>query len=220
MTASKLDGGVSDVWIGDGWIDVSRPLSPGTSVWPGDRAFELNQAEIDGLLVTALSTTCHIGTHVDAPLHLGPGGIAVHEIPLGRFIGPAEVVRLPVGCAAARPRDMPLGWVPAHSKVLLRSDTQAVDAPIADGFSGTSAELIHWLADHGVSTLGIDTPSVDVFASTDLEAHHALVERGMTWIEGLDLEGVEAGLYVLVALPMPLRMTEAAPVRALLKKMT
>ena len=38
------------------------------------------------------------------PLHLGPAGIAVHEIPLGRLIGPAEVVRLPVGCAAAGPR--------------------------------------------------------------------------------------------------------------------
>ncbi len=219
MMVSRLDGAGPDLWSGDGWIDVSRPLSPRTSVWPGDRSLDLRQRNIDDLLVTEFSTTCHVGTHVDSPLHLDPDGIAVHEIPLGRFIGPAEVVRLPVGCAAARPGDMPLGWVPSCSKVLLRSDSQAVDAPIVDGFSGTSAELVHWLADHGVSTLGIDTPSVDVFSSTDLEAHRALVEREMTWIEGLHLDGVEAGFYMLVALPISLRMTEAAPVRAVLKKM-
>lgn len=207
------------MWDGDGWIDVSRPLSPGTPVWPGDRPLELSQVNTDDLLVTAFSTTCHVGTHIDAPLHLSPGGVAVHEIPLGRLIGPAEVVRLPNGCSAATPEDMPLGWTPIHPKVLLRTDSQAVDVPITDGFAGLSADLVHWLADRGVVTLGIDTPSVDVFSSADLEAHHALVERGMTWIEGLHLEGVEAGYWLMVALPIALRTTEAAPVRAIIKRM-
>ena len=169
-------------------------------------------------MVTALTTTCHVGTHVDAPLHLTPTGIATHEIPLGRLIGPAEVVRLPAGCAVARPEHLPPGWVPRDPKILLRTDSHGVDSAIEDGFTGCSAELVRWLADHGVSTLGIDTPSVDVFSDDELEAHHALVERGMTWIEGLRLDGVEAGRYILVALPMPLHGTEASPVRALLKK--
>ena len=60
-----------EVWNGEGWIDISRPLSPHTPVWPGDTPFELDQKTIGGLLVTALSTTCHAGTHLDAPLHLG-----------------------------------------------------------------------------------------------------------------------------------------------------
>lgn len=204
--------------FGDGWIDISRPLSPRTPVWPGDRVFELNQAKIGDLLVTAVATTCHVGTHVDAPLHLAPTGTAVHEIPLGRLLGPAEVVRLPAGCGAARCRDLPPGWVPRYPKILFRTDSQLVDSPIVEGFSATSAELVNWLAEHEVSTMGIDTPSVDVFSSTELEAHHALAQRGMTWIEGLNLEGIEAGCYMLVALPMPLHGTEAAPVRALLKK--
>jgi len=207
-----------DASFGDGWIDISRPPTTETPVWPGDRGFELRQEMIGDLLVSAVATTCHVGTHVDAPLHLGPTGIAAHAIPLGRLLGPAEVVRLPAGCSAAGCRDLPLGWVPRHPKILLRTDSHDVDSPIVDGFSATSAELVNWLADHGVSTLGIDTPSVDVFSSTELEAHHALARRGMTWIEGLNLEGVEAGCYTLVALPMPVRGIDAAPVRALLKK--
>lgn len=207
-----------DASFGDGWIDISRPLTVKTPVWPGDRCFELRQEEIGDLLVSAVATTCHVGTHVDAPLHLDPKGIAVHEIPLRRLLGPAEVVRLPEGCGAAGCRDLPPGWVPRYPRILLRTDSHGVDSPIVDGFAAASAELVNWLADHGVSTLGIDTPSVDVFTSTELEAHNALARRGMTWLEGLNLEGVEAGCYTLVALPMPLRGIDAAPVRALIKK--
>jgi arylformamidase len=38
----------------------------------------------------------------------------------------------------------------------------------------------------------------------------------VTIIEGLDLAGVEAGLYTLVALPLRLVGGEASPVRAVL----
>lgn len=216
---TRSDDPASGVWDGGGWIDVSRRLEAKTPVWPGDRAFELSQRSDEDLLISAIATTCHVGTHVDAPLHLDPAGIAVHEIPLGRFLGPAEVVRLPAECTRAGREDLPLGWVPSHPKLLLRTGSHPVNAPIGEGFCGISAEFVHWIADHGVVTLGIDTPSVDEFSSVDLEAHHALNRRGMTWIEGLDLEGIEAGRYLLLALPMPLHGTEAAPVRALLKSL-
>lgn len=216
---SRADAADFDVWSGDGWVDVSRPLMSETPVWPGDRAFEIDRVMNGDLLVSAVATTSHVGTHVDAPLHLDPYGIAAHEIPIGRLLGPVEVVRLPTGCGAALPDDLPLGWFPRYPKVLFRSDSHPLGAKIDDGFAAVSAELVDWLAEHGVATLGIDTPSVDVFSSTELEAHHALVRSGMTWIEGLHLAEVEAGRYLMVALPMPLRGTEAAPVRALLKRL-
>lgn len=210
---------LESVWSGEGWIDVSRPLSSKTPVWPGDRVFELSQAMIGDLLVSAVATTCHVGTHIDAPLHLAADGAAVEEVPLDRLIGPSEVVSVRVGARAVLPGDLPDGWSPSRPKVLLQTGSHPLDTPIADGFAGASVELVNWLADHGVSTLGIDTPSVDVFSSTELEAHHALVQHGMTWIEGLNLEGIDAGCFMLVALPMPLCGTEAAPVRAIIKRL-
>jgi arylformamidase len=145
-------------------------------------------------------------------------GTAVHEIPLGRLIGPAEVIHLPADCRAARPVDCPLGWTPRFSRVLLRTDSHPVNARIEGGFTGLTAELVDWLGDHGVLTIGIDTPSVDEFDSVDLEAHLALTRRGMTWIEGLDLQRVEAGDYLMVVLPLPLREAEAAPARAIVRR--
>jgi len=201
----------------EGWIDVSRPLSSETPVWPGDRSFELDQIREVGSVLSSFSTTCHIGTHVDAPLHLDEASHGVEDLTLGRFIGPADVVRVPVVVGGVTRRDLPDDWSPSASRVLFRSDSHPIGSAIDEGFAGLSAELVHWLADCSVELVGIDTPSVDVFSSKELPAHHALLDRGMTWIEGLWLGDIEPGPYLMVALPILLKGAEAAPVRAILK---
>ena len=201
----------------EGWIDASRPLRPTTPVWPGDRPFVLDQKREMGFVLSSFSTTCHVGTHLDAPLHLDEAAHAVEAVRLERCVGPAEVVRVPTARAAITPADLPDGWVPSTSRILFRSDSYPIDAAIEEGFSGLTAELVHWLADRGVELVGIDTPSVDTFSSEEVPAHHALLERGMTWIEGLWLGDAEPGRYLMVALPMLLEGAEAAPVRAILK---
>jgi arylformamidase len=203
-----------------GWIDASRPLRPSTPVWPGDRPFELDQRRETSFVLSSIATTCHVGTHVDAPLHLDEAGHGVEGVRLGRCVGPAEVVRVPTSGCAVTPEELPADWTPSTSRVLLRSDSYPIDAAIKNGFSGLSAELAHWLADRGVSLVGVDTPSVDVFSSEDLPAHHALLARGLTWIEGLWLGDAEPGRYLLVALPILLEGAEAAPVRAILKPLS
>jgi len=201
----------------EGWIDASRPLHPATPVWPGDRPFELHQSRERSFVLSSFSTACHVGTHVDAPLHLDETGYGVEALRLERCVGPAEVVPVPGDSRAFSPEDLPDGWVPSTSRVLFRSDSYPIDAAIEGGFSGLSAELVHWLSDRKVELVGVDTPSVDVFSSIELPAHHALLERGMTWIEGLWLGDAEPGHYLLVALPILLEGAEAAPVRAILK---
>jgi arylformamidase len=201
----------------EGWIDVSRPLRGGTPVWPGDRPFKLEQICESSFVLSAFATTCHVGTHIDAPLHLDPDRQGVEDVRIERCVGPAEVVRVPASGGAIAPEGLPTGWSPTASRVLLRTDSHPIDADIEGGFSALSAELVEWLADRDVDLVGIDTPSVDVFSSQDLPAHHALLARGMTWIEGLWLGDAKPGRYILVALPILLEGAEAAPVRAILK---
>jgi arylformamidase len=201
----------------EGWIDASRPLHSATPVWPGDHPFKLDQSRESSFVLSSFSTTCHVGTHVDAPLHLDRTAHGVEAVRLERCVGPAEVVRIPTAGRTITPEELAEGWAPSTSRVLFRSDSYPIDAAIEGGFSGLSAELVSWLADRGVELVGVDTPSVDVFSSKELPAHHALLERGMTWIEGLWLRNAEPGHYLLVALPMLLQGAEAAPVRAILK---
>ena len=197
------------------WIDVSRPLTPSTPVWPGDRPFQLTRAEAGGITTSAFSASCHAGSHVEAPRHVDASAGGLDSIPLERLIGPAEVVA--VAAAVIAPEHLPAGWSPATPRLLLRTDSHPIDAPIRPGFAALEPRLVHWLADRGVELVGIDTPSVDPHDSHDLPAHHALRERGMTWIEGLWLGGAAPGRYRLVALPMPIAGAEAAPVRAVVR---
>ncbi|MFV2072539.1 MAG: cyclase family protein [Thermoanaerobaculales bacterium] len=210
----------SGIGSGEGWIDVSRPLRAATPVWPGDRSFEITQRREERFVISSFATTCHIGTHLDAPLHLDPTADGVEHVPLARCVGVAEVVRVSSAGTALTARDFPSGWSPGHPKMLIRTDSYPLDAEIDRGITGLSAELVHWLADRGVETLGIDTPSVDSGESEELEAHRALLARKMTWIEGLWLADVNPGSYLMIALPILLEGAEAAPVRAILKRVS
>lgn len=195
-------------------LDISRPLSPGVPVWPGDRPLRLEQ-EIEGSSVLSwFSTTCHVGSHLDAPRHIDPAAGAVDAIPLDRLVGPAEVVA--TSGPLVTPASLPVGWSPSAPRLLLKTDSHPLGAPIGPEFAALGSDLVSWLADRGVVLVGIDTPSVDPFESDSLPAHHTLAARGMTWLEGLWLEHIPDGIYTLVALPLPLLGAEAAPVRAIL----
>ena len=70
----------------NGWIDVSVPLFEGMVHWPGDPEFRsdldksLKQGDVCNL--TRLSTSVHIGTHMDAQRHFIRDGAAIDELPL------------------------------------------------------------------------------------------------------------------------------------------
>lgn len=203
-----------------GWLDASRPLRPGIGVWPGDHGLVVDTERHGRWTVSRFATTCHVGTHVDAPRHLDPDGWSVDEIPLERLVGEAEVVHVPSVQGAVSAADLPDGWRPVAPRMLFRTDTFRLDAAVEDGgFAGLDPTLVRHLAGLGVVTVGIDTPSVDAFdAADDAPAHGALLKAGMTWIEGLWLGGVTAGRYDMVALPIALVGVEAAPVRVILRR--
>lgn len=204
----------------DGWIDISRPLHPQIPVWPGDRPFELEQRREPGFVLSSFSTTCHVGTHLDAPMHFDETAAGVEGVPLVRCVGPAEVVHMRMSSGVLTVRNLPSSWLPSTSRVLIRTDSYPLDGKIEDGFAGLSAELVHWFADRGVELLALDTPSVDVYTSENQPAHRALLARGLSWIEGLWLAAAEPGAYLLIALPILIEGAEAAPVRAILKRMS
>lgn len=205
--------------MSQGWIDVSRPLRPGIPVWPGDVPFELITVHRDGWSVSRLETTCHVGTHAETGLHVEPGHPPLAAVPLDLLCGPAEVVNVPTGGdPAVTPRHLPAGWRPAAPRVLFRSGSFPPDAPaIRPGFAGLDPGLVEALAAAGVLLVGLDTPSVDPLEAEDFPAHHALARHRMVWIEGLDLTPAPSGLYEMVALPLPLQATEAAPTRVILR---
>ena len=202
------------------WRDISRPLSAATRVWPGDRAFTLDQRREGEWTISALTTSCHVGTHLDTPRHVDPAAPGLEDVPIDRLIGPAEVVHARSGASLIGRADLPEDWVPFAARVLIRTDSYPLDVPVDGGFAALHPELVEFVAGRGVEVIGIDTPSVDPFDSVDHPCHRALAAHGLVWLENLLLDGVEPGLYVLAALPLALVGAEAAPVRAVLRPVT
>ncbi|MCH7526190.1 MAG: cyclase family protein, partial [Planctomycetes bacterium] len=102
-------------------------------------------------------------------------------------------------------------------RVLFATGTYPDPNQFNDDFAALTPELIDWLHERGVRTLGIDTPSVDLFHSKDLPAHQTVLKHDMAIVEGLVLQHVPEGVYELIALPLKLSGFDASPVRAVLR---
>ena len=71
-------------------IDLSVILNEDTPVYPGDPEVKINKAGIlarDGFNDHVLTIGTHVGTHIDAPLHMIEGGKTLDQIPVETFIG-------------------------------------------------------------------------------------------------------------------------------------
>ena len=168
--------------------------------------------------LSAITTSPHVGTHADAPLHVHDGWLASHELPLQAFAGRAIVCSVDPSIDEVSPRH--LGSLPSSGTVerlLLRTQCSVADGAFPDRWPVLSIETVGVLLERGLVLLGVDTPSVDGRHSKTLDVHKALFQGGAFNLENLDLRSVEDGEYDLVAYPLLLENLDAAPVRAVLR---
>lgn len=205
-------------------IDITRPLSPLTAVWPGDLPTQHTR-------VAALAGACpvnthqlhcslHAATHVDAPYHYDNAGRTIDEIPLDMFVGPATVLRLPDPCPPVITPPIlqsTLGQLPLHPRLLLATHAWRDSRSFPMQFPILSTDTPAFLASRGVALLGLDLPSVDAFPATVIPIHLELNRHNILILESLDLSNAPQGAYELLALPLNLPAMEASPVRAVLR---
>lgn len=200
-------------------IDISPPLSEAIAVWPGDvplkRAVALSLEEGHNIALSSVTTTVHVGAHVDAPNHYVKGGQDVASRDLDYYYGPCQVIQVDVP-RGERVLPEHLGVEIRAPRVLLKTGSFPDPTRWNKDFNSLSAELVDHVQAAGGVLIGIDTPSVDLFSDKVLEAHHALARHDMANLEGIVLSHVEPGLYTLIALPLPLVGADASPVRAVL----
>ena len=219
----------------DDWRDVTRALAPGHPNWPGDTPLELTATARkeagDSVNVMALTTSTHLGTHLDAPYHYDERGGRLEAVPLRDLLGPCLVldVRDP-GASAAAPVTVEAAltalerlsaWSQrAPARVLLRTGQPDAWDAFPQGFRPLSEALVETLARRGVRLLGTDAPSVDAFTSRTLPVHASCAREAVWIVEGLALATIEEGAYELVCLPLRLVGADASPVRALLRPLS
>jgi arylformamidase len=202
--------------------DLSPTVRPETPVYPGDTPFSsrwtASLAQGDAVNLSTLTTTPHVGSHVDAPFHTEPRGEGVGDLALGPFLGACRVVRVPP-VPLIEPHHVEGLDLEGPRRLLFRTDSVRDRSQFPERYTALAPELARLLAERGAVLVGIDTPSVDPPGSETLDAHHALLRGGVAILEGLVLDGVSEGVYELIALPLKLAGLDASPVRAVLRSL-
>ena len=206
----------------EGWFDATVPYAAGTPAWPGDTAmtcgWTMRQERGDSVNVASFTSSPHLGTHADAPLHIADGARPSESLPVLPFNGLVHIVDLrdvrgEISTAVLRERLV----VPDPLRVFLRTGASVAEGRFPAEWSWLSAAAAAECVTRGLRLLGTDAPSVDAREAKALETHHACFDNGAWILENLDLRDVAPGAYELRALPMRVHGLDAAPVRVLLR---
>lgn len=203
--------------------DVTWPVWDGIPVWPGDvpcaTCWTMLRSGGASVNVAELRMSAHTGTHADGPYHVSDEGVRIGAAPLSAYLGPALLVevgergRIDAELVAGVLRGGPV------ERVLFRTGCWTDPGVFPTGFPAPEPEAARALVRAGVRLVGTDAPSVDPFDSTELATHRILGEGGVAILENLLLDGVPAGRYELIALPLRLVEADASPVRAVLRRL-
>lgn len=171
--------------------------------------------------VGVVTTSLHVGTHADAPLHVLQGAPASESLPLAAFSGPAIVLdaqdATPGPTLTVDWLERALDGLPMPQRLLLRTGRTVAGGTFPVGWPVLTSEATAWLLHAGLKLVGMDAPSVDDKEAKDLVIHRQLFAGGAYLLENLQLEGVERGVYHLTAYPVLVAGADAAPVRAVLE---
>lgn len=172
-----------------------------------------------------ISTLDHVGTHVDAFIHINPDGESVDQMPLEMFMGKAVCLDLSHIPDLA---DVDVAELEAVEKaasvtidghiVLMYSgltDRHYPNPSVTSSNWGLTAAATHWLADrspsHGVEGPSTDRPDWNVFPS-----HRVCRDRKIfhwEWLINLD-QLVGKGEFFFCGAPLKFGGGSGSPVRA------
>lgn len=208
-------------------IDLTHPLAVGAPAPAGSPPIELRclTSHAQEILQDSwLGIPVHAGTHLDAPLHIVPGGQDVAAIEIPRLTGPAVAWRF----ECREPREIALDELRA-SKPLLQPGDALLIATGWDGFyrdperyrvhPHLAAEAAEWLVEQGIVLLGVDTPTPELAAPRrpagfDYPIHRALLERGILIAENVaGVDRVAGRRFTLRVYPIPIAGSDGAPAR-------
>ena len=188
--------------------DISQEVFS-CAVYPGDPKPEkqiLCAAEKGDLYnLTAFFMCAHNGTHVDAPFHFLPEGSTMEQLELEIFVGECYVARHE-------------GDVTASAAESILEKAKGAERILIGGNATVTAEAARVFAGSTIRLLGNESQSVGP-ENAPMEVHKILLGRGIALLEGVVLNGIPEGLYLLSAAPLKLAGADGAPCRAYLMEM-
>lgn len=197
------------------FIDLSVLINEETPVYPGDPAAKIEPAGVldkDGYTDHYVSLGTHIGTHIDAPMHVLPNANSLDQVPIEQFVGRGRRIKIEdsfdletVKAADIQPGDIVLFHTCMSDKYH--------DTAYFDDYPVMSEEIANYLVQQKVKMVGVDACSVDKEDSFPI--HKTLLSGNVLIIENLTNINQLAGKdFTVYALPIKLQI-DGAPARVM-----
>ena len=189
-------------------IDISQEVLS-CKVYEGDPAPKANKIidmEDGGVYnLSALSLCAHNGTHVDAPLHFFCDGKSIDEMALEHFVGECYVAEYNGDVLATDAREIleKARKVGAGKRVLIKGEATVTE------------EAAQVFAEADILLLGNESQSVGPIDSP-MAVHKILLSKTIVLLEGIVLDKVQEGRYILNCAPLNIKGFEGSPCRAIL----
>ncbi|HUF00351.1 MAG TPA: cyclase family protein [Anaerolineales bacterium] len=204
--------------------DISLTISPNLPTWPGDPGLELEKFEsMDQgahANVTQISSSVHLGTHVDAPNHFLNDGRTIDQLSLEVLTGPCYVTQLPDGIEAITAEVLERTEITSEMKRVLFGTRNSHlwargESKFQTDFVAITEDGADWLVERGVQLVGVDYLSIAPYGDS-VPTHTVFLKAGVVVVEGLNLSNVMRGFYDLYCLPLKIAGSDGAPARAIL----
>lgn len=197
-------------------IDLSHMFDSSTPVYPGDPHSSLVQTAFidkDTYNDHRLESQMHVGTHIDAPLHMIKDGQRIDELPIDSFIGNGVLVNA-LGKKEIGPEVLENVEINPEDVVLVYSgfgknfgkESYFTDSPFL------TPEFANEMVKKNVKMIGLDFSGPDI--DSPWPVHKILLGKGILIIENLVNfeELVNEEDFEVIALPINLK-SDAAPAR-------
>jgi arylformamidase len=213
------------------YIDLSHAIHEGMSTPPAPwhsivEITQLGRHSIEGRESLKITLGNHTGTHIDTPAHMVENGAPrIDKLPLDVTIGKAKLLNIPKGpyskitvediksCGIAVQKGdrivINTGWYK-------KWDTQQFYRE----HPSMMLEAANWLVDQGVIYVLFDIPSPDeplekLVAGQPNPIHLAFLGKGVFISECMtNLDEIPSTEFELIVLPLLIRDSDGAPVRA------
>lgn len=156
----------------------------------------------------------HVGTHMDAPLHMIENGNTIDNQDLYKCVTECKVFDLSSVSEKIKLEDIANYEINENDFIIFKTKN-SFDTEFDFKFVFISTEVAELLASKKVKGVGIDALSVER-DQPNHETHEALLKNNIAILEGLNLKDIKEGKYFLIALPLKIKGAEGAPARAIL----
>ncbi len=196
------------------YLDLSVVVDEKTPVYPGDPATKIETAGVfakDGWCDHYISIGTHVGTHIDAPMHMLEDGTSLDKFSIQQFIGRGCYVDVTDGNFDV----LKNADIQTNDIVLLHTGVGSKyhDPVYFEDYPAMSEELAHYLVEKKVKMVGIDACSVD--NQDGFPVHKIILGGNVLIIENLSsLEKLAGKEFTVYALPIKLAV-DGAPARVI-----